>query len=145
MTGFPGEVLEVLHLRVTRDLDKSRAFYIDVLGATLVRETAAMLAFLDLAGASLVISTAGGPTEDKPTVSFVPPTDEDRVDAELIIRVADVHATYRALRARGAQFLTAPVRTDWETRCFLRDPDGHLIELTQPPPATPNPLEGASP
>lgn len=143
MSGVPGGVLEVLQLRVTRHLETSRAFYVDVLGATIVRETPGMLVFLELAGTPLVLSTAGGPTSDKPTVTFAAPTDPDLVTAELIIRVRDIHAAYRELTARGARFLTPPVQTAWETRCYLRDPDGHLIELTQPPENTAAAPEGA--
>jgi len=84
-----------------------------------------------------VLSTGGGPTADKPTVTFDAPHDPDRVTSELVIRVAAAHATYRALRERGAIFLTPPVEFPWETRCFLRDPDGHLVEMTQPPAASP--------
>lgn len=132
MTGFPGEVTEILHLRVVADVAVSKAYYVDVLGASVVRETAELV-FVDLAGARVVLSAPGGPTADKPTVTFAPATDPETVSAELIFRVTDVQATYEALIDRGATFLTPPVTFPWETRCFLRDPDGHLIELTQPP------------
>lgn len=133
MTGFPGEVTEVLHLRVVSDVAASKAYYVDALGASVVREAGAELVFLDLAGARVVLSAAGGPTPDKPTVSFAPTADPETVSAELILRVTDAKATYEALRARGAVFLTPPVEFPWETRCFVRDPDGYLIEITQPP------------
>lgn len=133
MSGFPGEVTEILHLRVVADVAASRAYYVDVLGASVVREMGDELVFVDLAGARIVLSAAGGPTEDKPTVTFAPTADPETVSAELILRVTDTKATYEALRRRGATFLTPPVVFPWETRCFVRDPDGHLIELTQPP------------
>ena len=136
MNGFPGEVLEILHLRVVRDVAASRSYYVDVLGATVVREMPYVLVFLDLAGARLVLTAAGGPTEDKPTVTFSPVSDPETASTELILRVADTHATYRALRERGATFLTPPVEFPWETRCYLQDPDGYLIEITQPPTQT---------
>lgn len=134
--GFPGEVLEVLILRVARDLEAAVTFYAGVLGARLLRRGPG-LAFLDLAGARLVLSESGGPTSDKPWVTFDPPDRPDRVSAELILRVRDIDATHRELADRGARFLTPPVRFPWEIRCFLRDPDGHLIEITQPPAVTP--------
>lgn len=136
MSGFPGEVLEVLHLRVVRDVATSRSYYVDILGATVLREMPDVLVFLDLAGARLVLSAAGGPTEDKPTITFSPASDRETVSSELILRVADAHATYRELRDRGAVFLTPPVEFPWETRCFIQDPDGYLIEITQPPART---------
>lgn len=104
MSDFPGQVIEFLHLRVVHDVAASRAFYTDVLGATVLRESPGVLAFLDLAGARLVLSSAGGPTEDKPTVTFAPPTDPDQVSAELILRVADARATYE----RVSNVTTAP-------------------------------------
>ncbi len=33
--------------------------------------------------------------------------------------------------SRGAQFLTPPKQHQYEIRCYLRDPDGHLIEVGQ--------------
>ena len=47
------------------------------------------------------------------------------------MRVADCHAAYDTLRARGAAFLTPPVSSPWETRAFFRDPDGHLLEISE--------------
>jgi catechol 2,3-dioxygenase-like lactoylglutathione lyase family enzyme len=132
VSGFPGEVTEVLHLRVVADVAASKAYYVDVLGASVVRETGELV-FVDLAGARIVLSAAGGPTEDKPTVTFAPAADPETVSAELILRVTDTRATYAELLRRGATFLTPPVDFLWETRCFVRDPDGYLIELTQPP------------
>ena len=84
-----------------------------------------------LAGTWLLLVTGGGPTADKPGVVFTPPIDPDQVSHAMTLRVADCRAAYEALRARGADFLTAP--HDWgaEIRCFLRDPDGHLVELSQ--------------
>jgi catechol 2,3-dioxygenase-like lactoylglutathione lyase family enzyme len=79
----------------------------------------------------LLLVTGGGPTEDKPTVTFAPPDDPDRVSAELIFRVADCREAYETLTARGAQFMTPPVDRGYEVRAFFRDPDGHLFEISQ--------------
>ncbi len=49
----------------------------------------------------------------------------------LNIRVADIHAVYERWRARGAEFLTPPTDRGVELRCYMRDPDGHLIEVGQ--------------
>jgi hypothetical protein len=75
--------------------------------------------------------TGGPPTEDKPSVTFGPPADPDTVSVAFTIRVPDCMAAYATLLERGAVFLTPPVVRPWETRCFLRDPDGHLFELSQ--------------
>ncbi len=71
----------------------------------------------------------GGPTDDKPTVTLTAPSDPDRVSAFLNIRVADIAAIHADWSSRGAEFLTPPVQHATEIRCFIRDPDGHLIEV----------------
>ena len=47
------------------------------------------------------------------------------------VRVADIEAVYAEWSARGAEFLTPPQERATEIRCFIRDPDGHLIEVGQ--------------
>ena len=64
-------------------------------------------------------------------VTFAPPMNPDTVTHELTIRVPDCHAAYETLKARGAIFLTPPVDWGGEIRCFFRDPDGHLLEISQ--------------
>ena len=49
----------------------------------------------------------------------------------MTLRVADCQAVYEVLRSRGAAFLTPPHDWGTEIRCFLRDPDGHLVEISQ--------------
>jgi lactoylglutathione lyase len=51
-------------------------------------------------------------------------------DDILNLRVADIQATYE-WRSRGAEFLTPPKVHSREIRCYMRDPDGHLIEVGQ--------------
>ena len=53
----------------------------------------------------------------------------------LNIRVADIQAVYDEWSARGAEFLTPPQDRDAEIRCYIRDPDGHLIEVGETNPA----------
>jgi catechol 2,3-dioxygenase-like lactoylglutathione lyase family enzyme len=88
-------------------------------------------AVLSFQGAWLLLVTGGGPTPDKPTVTFAPRADPDTVSHELTIRVPDCRAAYRVLADRGAVFLTDPLESDWEIRAFFRDPDGHLLEISQ--------------
>ncbi|MBI4259105.1 MAG: VOC family protein [Actinobacteria bacterium] len=123
--------MELTHILVVSDVERSRDWYVDVLGAELYREYGGTSAVLTFQGAWLLLVTGGGPTADKPTVTFAPPADPDRVDHAFTIRVGDCRAAYEALRARGAEFLTPPVAGEHEVRCFFRDPDGHLFELSQ--------------
>ena len=84
-----------------------------------------------LANSWIIINAGGGPTDDKPSVTLETPRDPDRVSSFLNIRVKDIHAVYAEWSARGAQFLTPPKQHQYEIRCYIRDPDGHLIEVGQ--------------
>ena len=55
--------------------------------------------------------------------------DPNTTSSFLNIRVADIQEIYEDWSAKGAQFLTPPVDHGVELRCYLRDPDGHLIEV----------------
>jgi hypothetical protein len=46
-------------------------------------------------------------------------------------RVADIHACYELWKSRGAEFITEPIPKYGETRCYIRDPDGYIIEVGQ--------------
>jgi len=126
----PREGMILTHLLIVNDVERSLAFYRDILGATVVQERwPCVMRFLN---GWLIINTGGGdPTDDKPTVTVEPPSDPNRLSGGLNIRVADVYATYEAWTARGAEFLAPPVEFPGEIRCYLRDPDGHLIEVGQ--------------
>ena len=131
MTDFPLPGMALTHILVVSDVDRSRDFYAGVLGAEVYREyggTSCVLSWLDT---WLLLVTGGGPTDDKPTVTFGTPEDPDRVSHAMTIRVPDCSAAYELFLSRGASFLTPPVDHGSEVRCFLRDPDGHLLELSE--------------
>jgi catechol 2,3-dioxygenase-like lactoylglutathione lyase family enzyme len=130
---FPTDDMEVTRLLVVSDMDRARDWYTRVLGADLYREYGGTSCVLRLLGDWLLLVTGGGPTEDKPGVTFAPPGDPDRVSAEMIFRVPDCRAAYGILSGRGAQFLTPPVDRGSEIRAFFRDPDGHLYEISEVP------------
>jgi catechol 2,3-dioxygenase-like lactoylglutathione lyase family enzyme len=129
--GFPLEGMELTHILVVEDAARARDFYVDVLGAELYREYGGTSVVLRMFGTWLLLVTGGGPTPDKPEVTFAPPGDPGTVPHAMTIRVPDCRAAYRTLRERGAVFLTPPVDYEWEVRCFFRDPDGHLLELSE--------------
>lgn len=130
-TTFPTTGVELKYLFVASDYPRSLVFYRDVLGATVVREISDTLCLLSFGGGEIMLTVGGGPTKDKPTVTFTSPTNMDRVSSELVIRVPDCLAAYEVLRSRGAEFLTLPVDWGYEVRAFFRDPDGHLLEISQ--------------
>jgi len=117
------------HFLVVSDQDRSRDFYRKVFGATVVLERDPVI--LKVANSWLILNVGGGPTDAKPTVTLAPPTDPDRTSAFLNIKVADIAAAYAEWSANGAEFLTEPKDHGREIRAFIRDPDGHLIEVGQ--------------
>ena len=96
----------VTHFIVSDDVERSRRFYTEVLGGTVVFGPEPTN--IALANTYIIINVGGGPTDDKPTVTLETPSDPDRVSSFLNIRVTDIHAVYAEWSARGAQFLTPP-------------------------------------
>jgi catechol 2,3-dioxygenase-like lactoylglutathione lyase family enzyme len=129
--SFPTDGMELTHILVVAEIDRARTFYRDVLGAEVYREYGGTSCVLRAFGTWLLLVTGGGPTSDKPTVTFAEPADSDTVSHAMTIRVPDCRAAHAALTERGAIFLTPPVESDWEIRAFFRDPDGHLIEISE--------------
>jgi catechol 2,3-dioxygenase-like lactoylglutathione lyase family enzyme len=119
------------HILVVQDLARATAFYRDVIGAEVQREYGGTSCVLRLMDTWLLLVSGGAPTQDKPTVTFAPPGDPDRVSHSMTFRVADCRGTHELLASRGAVFLTPPVESDWEIRAFFRDPDGHLLEISE--------------
>jgi catechol 2,3-dioxygenase-like lactoylglutathione lyase family enzyme len=131
MAQFPAPTEGILltHFIVSRDVERSRRFYVEVLGgeALLVGEPS----IVALANGWITINVGGAPTDDKPTVTLEPPSDPTHASSFLNIRVADIRAMYELWKSRGAEFLTPPIDRGIEIRCYMRDPDGHLIEVGQ--------------
>lgn len=130
-TDFPSEGMALTHILVISNLERARTFYTDVLGATLYREYDGSSCVLSFQGSWLLLVTGGEPTKDKPDVAFTPPENPDSVSHSMTIRVPDCQQAYETLKGRGAEFLTPPVNWGYEIRCFFRDPDGHLLEISQ--------------
>ena len=135
----PTEGIAVTHFIVTADVGRSRRFYAGVLGGEVLLDGEPTI--IALANSWIIINAGGPPTDDKPTVTLEPPRDPDRVSSFLNIRVADINGVYEQWRARGADFLTPPTDRGQELRCYMRDPDGHLIEVGQ---TTRIPAQGSS-
>jgi catechol 2,3-dioxygenase-like lactoylglutathione lyase family enzyme len=119
----------VTNTLIVRDIERSVAFYRDVLGATVLRVGEPTL--LRLANVWLTINRGGGPTDDKPEVVASPPRDQDILSIFLNLRVTDIRHCYDLWSSRGAKFITDPKIHATEVRCYIRDPDGYLIEVGQ--------------
>ena len=120
----PEEGIVLTSLLIVEDQDRSRDFYTKVLGAKVVMERDPVILQFNN---SWIIYVGGGPTD----IEMVTPQDPNRVSVCMNIRVADVHAVYEDWKAKGAELLTPPQDRGREIRCYIRDPDGHLIEVGQ--------------
>jgi catechol 2,3-dioxygenase-like lactoylglutathione lyase family enzyme len=125
----PREGILLTHFIVSEDVVRSRTFYADVFGGEIVTEGEPSI--VQLANSWIIINVGGGPTVDKPEVILETPPDLARASSFLNIRVADIQAVYDEWRSRGAAFITPPQDLGREIRCYIRDPDGHLIEVGQ--------------
>lgn len=126
---IPRDGVAVTHLLIVRDVDRSRQFYVDVLGAKVLMEGVPTI--LRFYNTWLVLSSEGGPTDDKPDVTAAAPADARTLTSALNLRVADIYDVYQRWSAVGAEFLTPPKVHESEIRCYIKDPDGHLIEVGQ--------------
>jgi catechol 2,3-dioxygenase-like lactoylglutathione lyase family enzyme len=121
------------HFIVSDNVERSRRFYTEVLGGKTVvsSEAGDEVTYIALANSWIIINVGGGPTDDKPSVTLETPADPDRVNSFLNIRVKDIQAVYSDWSERGAEFLTPPKKHATEIRCYIRDPDGYIIEVGQ--------------
>jgi lactoylglutathione lyase len=125
----PAEGFVITHFLVVADQDRSREFYRSLFDGTVLVERDPVI--MKVANTWLILNEGGGPTDDKPTVTLTTPPDPERTSAFLNVRVADIEAIYKQWSAKGAQFLTEPKDHGREIRAYVRDPDGHLIEVGQ--------------
>jgi lactoylglutathione lyase len=125
----PKQGFVITHFLVVADQDRSREFYRSVFGGQVVLERDPVI--MKVANTWLILNVGGGPTDDKPTVTLETPQDSNRTSAFLNVRVADIQQVYKEWSAAGATFLTEPKDHGQEIRAYIRDPDGHLIEVGQ--------------
>jgi catechol 2,3-dioxygenase-like lactoylglutathione lyase family enzyme len=125
----PNEGFVLTHFLVVSDQDRSREFYRKLFDAKVLQERDPVI--MKVVNSWLILNVGGGPTDDKPTVTLKTPTDRNTTSAFLNVRVADIQKIYRDWTAKGATFLTEPKDHAHEIRAYVRDPDGHLIEVGQ--------------
>ncbi len=132
----PRDGFTVAHFLTVADVERSVRFYETVFGGRIVTrgDCNGLPAFVQIANTWFILYYGGGPTPDKPAVTLSVPADPDTVSSFVNIRVADIQACYELWRSRGAEFITEPMDKIGETCCYLRDPDGYLIEVGQSKP-----------
>jgi predicted enzyme related to lactoylglutathione lyase len=132
----PRKGFNVAHFLTVADMQRSARFYETVFGGRILSrgDSGGAPVYLEIANTWLILNVGGGPTPDKPTVTLSVPPDPDRLSSFMNIRVADIQACYELWRSRGAEFITEPKDKYGETRCYIRDPDGYIIEVGQSKP-----------
>ena len=117
------------------DIERSIHFYETVFGGQVLSrgDSHGAPGYVQIANTWLIVNVGGGPTPDKPSVMLSLP-DPENLSSFLNIRVADIQACYELWRSRGAEFITEPKEKYGETRCYIRDPDGYIIEVGQSKP-----------
>ena len=99
------------------DLERARAFYVDVLGLELVMQHEG---YVRVGGA------------DGFHIGFEegPPGAVGAPGIEIVIQVDDVDARFREIKAAGVPFDEVPEDQDWGARhAWLRDPDGYRLSI----------------
>jgi predicted enzyme related to lactoylglutathione lyase len=132
----PREGITVEHFLTVADIDRSMHFYEKVFGGRILSsgDSQGAPGYIQIANSWLIVNVGGGPTPDKPSVTLSVLADPNRVDSFMNIRVADIQACYQLWKARGAEFITEPKDKYGEIRCYIRDPDGYIIEVGQSKP-----------
>jgi len=125
----PSEGFLVTHFITVRNVARSRAFYSEVLGGQVVLEENPCM--IKLSNSWVIMNPGGGPTPDKPNISVVNYEPGTTVSSFMNLRVADIHACYEQWSSKGAEFVTPPIDRGAEIRCYMRDPDGYMIEVGQ--------------
>ena len=129
----PRDGFTVTHFLIVADIDRSADFYEKVFGGRILSRGDSKRAsgHIQIANTWLIVNVGGGPAPDKPSVTLSVPADPDKVSSFLNIRVADIRACYELWKRRGAEFITEPMERYDEIRCYIRNPEGYIIEVGQ--------------
>ena len=127
----PRDGISIAHFLTVADIERTARYYEKVFGARILSlGDGNAPGYLQLANIWMIVNVGGGPTSDKPTVTLSVP-DPDHISSFMNFRVADIQACYELWKSRGAEFITEPIPKYGETRCYIRDPDGYIIEVGQ--------------
>ena len=129
----PGDGFTVTHFITVADIARSARFYEKVFGGRILSlgDSKGASGHIQIANTWLLVNVGGGPTPDKPSVTLSVLADPDKISSFMNIRVADIQACYELWKSRGAEFITEPIPKYGEIRCYIRDPDGYIIEVGQ--------------
>ena len=112
---------------VVEDLDRSLAFYVDVLGLPLGHRSGP---YAQLSTGTTRVALYERAAMSEALGLPLRPTPPDAAGFELGFKVDDVDAVVAELEAAGVPIVTPPTDRPWGQRtAYARDPDGHLLEL----------------
>ena len=124
----PKEGFVITHFITVADIKRSVDFYSSVFGGTVLMDSGPGI--IKLANTWIIVNTGGGPTDDKPEYYLESPSPDTRTFRSFLnIRVADIQKKYKEWSEKGAEFITEPKDHQVETRCYIKDPDGYIIEV----------------
>jgi lactoylglutathione lyase len=125
----PKEGFVLTHFLTVADIKRSAEFYLRIFGGQVIRSGQPTI--IQIVNSWLVLNVGGGPTDDKPDITLSTPQNLNEASNFMIIRVADIWTSYNEWKSRGAKFVTEPKDHGLEIRCYIRDPDGYIIEVGQ--------------
>jgi catechol 2,3-dioxygenase-like lactoylglutathione lyase family enzyme len=129
----PREGFTITLFITVADIERSARYYEKVFGGRILTlgDSKGASGHIQIANTWLIVNVGGGPTPDKPTVTLSVLAEPDKINSFMNIRVADIQACYELWKSRGAEFITEPIPKYGEIRCYIRDPDGYIIEVGQ--------------
>jgi lactoylglutathione lyase len=125
----PKEGFTLRHFLTVADVKRSAEFYLRIFGGKVIRSGEPTI--IQIANSWMVLNIGGGPTDDKPTISLHTPQNPNKASNFMNIRVADIQTSYSEWKRRGDEFITEPKDHGIEIRCYMRDPDGYIMEVGQ--------------
>src|ERR1700728_2515073 len=128
----PRDVVTAAYFLTVAAIERSARFYETVFGGRILSrgDSSGAPGYIQIANMWLLVNVGGGPTPDKPSVALGVP-DPDKLSSFMNLRVADIQACYKLWKSRGAEVITEPIAKYGEIRCYIRDPDGYIIEVGQ--------------
>ncbi|MFL6392693.1 MAG: VOC family protein, partial [Nitrososphaeraceae archaeon] len=96
----PKEGFVLTHFLTVADIERSAEFYLRIFGGKIIRSQPTII---QIANSWLVLNVGGGPTDDKPGITLSTPQNLNEASNFMIIRVADIWASYNEWQTRGAK------------------------------------------
>ena len=104
------------------DMDKVKAFYIDILDLSVVKEAS---------GPNFITLRSGGGAmlglQDKAGAQFAPRDETHSGSVELSFSVDDVDATWKHWKENGVEVLSDPTDLPFGRYFIAKDPEGHYL------------------